>query len=138
MDQLSILLLNCESHDKVSLDPTMSLFQTVSNFKDEALNSVVCPIVIRIGVHAIPAASLLAGEITISYLLHYGVILPSPIGIELLEFPAKMIYILELKRTIPPFVRINVSAGKKVEPLIMVTISKAKHIFRRSRYHTKK
>ena len=38
------------------------------------------------------------GEVTLSYLLHYGIILPSPISIELMEFPAKMIYILEHKK----------------------------------------
>jgi hypothetical protein len=76
----------------------MSLFQTVNTIKDEALNSVVCPIMIRLGVQAIPAASLLVGEVTFSYLLHYGVILPSPIGIELMEFPARMIYILENRK----------------------------------------
>jgi hypothetical protein len=54
--------------------------------------------VVRLGIQAIPAASLLVGEVALSYFLHYGVILPSPIGIELMEFPAKMIFILELKK----------------------------------------
>jgi hypothetical protein len=76
----------------------MSLFQTMNSIKDEALNIVVCPIVIRLGIQTIPAASLLIGEVTLSYLLHYGVMLPSPIGVELMEFPAKMIYILERKK----------------------------------------
>ena len=76
----------------------MSLFQTVNTIKDEALNSVICPIVIRLGIQAIPAASLLVGEVALSYFLHQGVILPSPIGIELMEFPARMIYILERKK----------------------------------------
>jgi hypothetical protein len=76
----------------------MSLIQVVNSIKDEALNSVVCPIVIRLGIHTIPAASLLIGEVTLSYFFHYGIILPSPIGVELMEFPAKMIYILERKK----------------------------------------
>jgi hypothetical protein len=76
----------------------MSLFQTVNTIKDEALNSVIFPIVIRLGIQVIPAASLLIGEVALSYLLHYGVILPSPIGIELMEFPVKMIFILERKK----------------------------------------
>ncbi len=67
--------------------------------KDEALNGVVCPIVIRLGIQAIPMASLLVGEASLSYVLHYGVILPSPIGIELMEFPARMIYILKFKKS---------------------------------------
>jgi hypothetical protein len=70
----------------------------VNSIKDETLNSVVCPLVIRLGIHAIPAASLLIGEIALSYFLHYGIILPSPIGVELMEFPVKMIYILERKK----------------------------------------
>lgn len=76
----------------------MSLIQTVSQIKDDAINSVVCPVVLRFGIQGIPAASLLIGEISLSGFLHYGVILPSPIGIELLEFPSKMIYILERRR----------------------------------------
>jgi hypothetical protein len=51
--------------------------------------------VIRLGIQTIPASTLLVGEASLSCLLHYGVILPSPIGIELMEFPAKMILILE-------------------------------------------
>ncbi len=69
-----------------------------SSIKDEAINSVICPIVTRLGVHTIPAASLLIGEVTLSHFMHYGIILPSPIGIELMEFPARMIYILEDRR----------------------------------------
>lgn len=76
----------------------MSLLQSMNSIKDEALNSVVCPIVIRLGIHTIPAVSLLIGEVTLSYFFHYGIILPSPIGVELMEFPAKMIYILERKK----------------------------------------
>jgi hypothetical protein len=45
----------------------MSLFQTVNSMKDEALNIVVCPIVIRLGIQTISAASLLIGEVTLSY-----------------------------------------------------------------------
>ena len=76
----------------------MSLIQSVSNIKSDALNGVVCPVVIRIGVQAIPAASLLIGEVCLSSVLQHGVILPSPIGVELLEFPSKMIYLLERRR----------------------------------------
>lgn len=76
----------------------MSLIETVSHIRDDALNSVVCPVVIRLGIQGIPAASLLIGEVTLSGFLHYGVLLPSPIGIELLEFPSRMIYLLERRR----------------------------------------
>lgn len=76
----------------------MSLIQTVSQIKDDALTSVVCPVVARLGVQAIPAASLLIGEASLSSFLHYGIILPSPVGVELLEFPSRMIYILEQRR----------------------------------------
>jgi hypothetical protein len=94
----------------------MSLFQTVNTIKDEALNSVICPIVIRLGIQAIPAASLLVGEVALSYFLHQGVILPSPIGIELMEFPARMIYILERKKmrlTLLPKLRLLLSPKSK-------------------------
>ena len=76
----------------------MSLIQTVSSIKDDALNSIVCPVVIRLGVQSIPAASLLVGEVTLSGFLHYGVILPSPIGVELLEFPSRMVCVLQRRR----------------------------------------
>jgi len=76
----------------------MSLIQAVNSIKDEAPNIVICPIVTRLRIRTMPAASLLVGEVTLSYLLHYDVILPSPIGIELMEFPAKMIYIIERKK----------------------------------------
>lgn len=76
----------------------MSLIQVVNSIKDEALNGVVSPIVTRLGIHTMPAASLLVGEVVLSYFFHYGIILPSPIGVELMEFPAKMIYILERKK----------------------------------------
>ena len=78
----------------------MSLIQTVSQIKDDALNSVVCPAVIRFGIQGIPAVSLLVGEVSLSGILHYGVILPSPIGVELLDFPSKMIYLLERRRLV--------------------------------------
>ena len=73
----------------------MSILETVSSIKDDALNCIICPIVIRLGIQTIPAASLLIGEVSLSSLLHYGVILPSPIGIEVMEFPVKMIYLLQ-------------------------------------------
>ncbi|HJS82124.1 MAG TPA: hypothetical protein VJ742_04735 [Nitrososphaera sp.] len=76
----------------------MSLIETVSHIKDDALNSVLCPVVMRLGIQGIPAASLLIGEVSLSGLLHYGVILPSPIGVELLDFPSRMIYFLERRR----------------------------------------
>jgi hypothetical protein len=78
----------------------MSLIQTVSHIKDDALNSVVCPVVIRLGIQGLPAASLLIGEVSLSGFLHYGVLLPSPIGVELLEFPSRMIYLLERRRLV--------------------------------------
>jgi hypothetical protein len=76
----------------------MSLIQTVSHIKDDALNSVVCPAVMRFGIQGIPAVSLLVGEASLSGILHYGVILPSPVGVELLDFPSKMICLLERRR----------------------------------------
>jgi hypothetical protein len=76
----------------------MSLIQTVSQIKDDALNSVVCPAVMKFGIQGIPAVSLLVGEVSLSSILHYVVILPSPIGVELLDFPSKMIYLLERRR----------------------------------------
>jgi hypothetical protein len=76
----------------------MSLIQSVSNIKSDALNGLVCPVVMRLGLQAIPAVSLLIGEAGLSGVLQHGVILPSPIGVELLEFPSKMIYLLERRR----------------------------------------
>lgn len=76
------------------------MIQTVSHIKDDALKSVVCPVVIRLGIQGIPAASLLIGEVSLSGFLHYGVLLPSPIGVELLEFPSRMIYLLERRRLV--------------------------------------
>ena len=78
----------------------MSLIQTVSHIKDDTLKSVVCPVVIRLGTQGIPAASLMIGEVSLSGFLHYGVLLPSPIGVELLEFPSRMIYLLERRRLV--------------------------------------
>jgi len=60
---------------------------TVENF--------VCSFIVKIGVKALPAFSILVGEATMSYMLGHVVILPSPIGIELMEFPAKMMYALK-------------------------------------------
>jgi hypothetical protein len=57
-------------------------------------NDVLCPIIIKIGTQTLPMASLIVGEASLSYFLGYGVILPSPIGIELMEFPTKMMYVL--------------------------------------------
>ena len=57
-------------------------------------NDILCSIIIKIGTQTLPMASLIVGEATLSYLLGYGVILPSPIGIELMEFPTKMMYVL--------------------------------------------
>jgi hypothetical protein len=96
IDESSTLLLSPCPEGKSS--SAMSLLQTVSSIKDGTLAGVVCPIVTRLGILTIPAASLLAGEVVLSYVLHHGIILPSPIGVELMEFPAKMIYILERKK----------------------------------------
>ncbi|HEU4606058.1 MAG TPA: hypothetical protein VFS46_07460 [Nitrososphaera sp.] len=60
---------------------------TVENF--------VCSFIVKIGVKALPAFSILVGEATMSYMLGHVVILPSPIGVELMEFPAKMMYALK-------------------------------------------
>ena len=67
----------------------------ISNVKDSAVDNFVCPIIHKLGMQTIPATSLLIGEVTLSYMLQHTVILPSPIGIELMEFPAKMTYILK-------------------------------------------
>jgi len=66
--------------------------------KNTAIDSFVCPFIHKLGIGSIPAASLLIGELAVSYIFQYGVILPSPIGIELMEFPAKMIYALKISR----------------------------------------
>jgi hypothetical protein len=59
-----------------------------------AVENYVCSFIVKIGVKTLPAFSILVGEATMSYLLGHVVILPSPIGIELMEFPAKMMYLL--------------------------------------------
>lgn len=60
---------------------------TVENF--------VCSFFVKIGIKAFPAFSILVGEATMSYMLDHMIILPSPIGVELMEFPAKMMYALK-------------------------------------------
>jgi hypothetical protein len=62
------------------------------------VENYVCTFIIKIGVKALPAFSILVGEATMSYMLGHVVILPSPIGIELMEFPAKMMYLLHKRR----------------------------------------
>ena len=57
-----------------------------------AVENFVYSFIVKIGVKTLPAFSLLVGEATVSYLLGHVVILPSPIGVELIEFPAKMMY----------------------------------------------
>lgn len=59
----------------------------------------VCTFIVKIGAKALPAFSILVGEATMSYMLGHVVILPSPIGIELMEFPAKMMYALRKRRS---------------------------------------
>jgi hypothetical protein len=66
--------------------------------KERALDRLICPMVVRLGIQTIPAATLLVGEAGLSYFLHYGVILPSPMGVELMEFPTRMTFILEHKK----------------------------------------
>lgn len=59
------------------------------------VENFVCAIFINLGLKTIPAFSILVGEATISYMLGHVIILPSPIGIELMEFPARMMYTLK-------------------------------------------
>jgi len=66
--------------------------------KNTAIDGLVCPFIHKLGIGSIPAASLLIGEIAVSCIFQYGVILPSPIGIELMEFPVKMIYAIKGSR----------------------------------------
>ena len=61
-------------------------------------NYYVCSFIVKIGVKALPAFSILVGETIVSYMLGHVVILPSPIGVELMEFPAKMMYLLHKNR----------------------------------------
>ena len=56
------------------------------------VENYVCSFIVKIGIKALPAFSILVGEATVSYVLGHVFILPSPIGIELIEFPAKMMY----------------------------------------------
>jgi hypothetical protein len=62
------------------------------------VENYVCSFIVKIGVKTLPAFSILVGEATMSYVLGHVVILPSPIGIELMEFPAKMMYLLHRNR----------------------------------------
>ncbi|MEW6604282.1 MAG: hypothetical protein AB1351_06285 [Thermoproteota archaeon] len=61
----------------------------------ENFENFVCSFIVKIGVKTLPAFSILVGEATMSYMLGHVVILPSPIGVELMEFPARMIYALK-------------------------------------------
>ena len=73
----------------------MKLEETFSSTSPASFaNDILCSIIIKIGTQTLPMASLIIGEATLSCLLGYGVILPSPIGIELMEFPTKMMYVL--------------------------------------------
>lgn len=58
------------------------------------VENFVCSCLVKIGIRTLPAFSLLVGEATVSYMIGHVVILPSPIGVELMEFPAKMMYAL--------------------------------------------
>jgi hypothetical protein len=58
----------------------------------------VCSFIVKIGIKTLPAFSILVCETTMSYVLGHVVILPSPIGVELMEFPAKMMYLLHRNR----------------------------------------
>jgi len=60
---------------------------TVENF--------VCSFIVKIGIKALPALSILVGEATMSYMPGHMIIPPSPIGVELMEFPAEMMYALK-------------------------------------------
>jgi hypothetical protein len=59
------------------------------------VENIVCSFIVMIGIKTLPAFSILVGEATISHILGHVIILPSPIGIELMEFPAKMVYIIK-------------------------------------------
>jgi hypothetical protein len=63
------------------------------------VENYVCTLIVKIGIKALSAFSILVGEATVSYMLGHVVILPSPIGIELIEFPAKMMYLLHKRRS---------------------------------------
>lgn len=62
------------------------------------VENFVCSFIVKIGMKTLPAFTILVGEATMSYMLGHVVILPSPIGIELMEFPAKMMYALKKAR----------------------------------------
>jgi hypothetical protein len=81
----------------------LSILSIISDVKEGTIDNLVCPAIHRLGVQTIPAASLLMGEIALSCILQQGVILPSPIGVELMEFPLKMIYILKGRNTIASY-----------------------------------
>lgn len=51
--------------------------------------------IVKIDIKALPAFSILVGEAKVNYMLGHVVILPSPIGVELMEFPAKMMDALQ-------------------------------------------
>jgi hypothetical protein len=61
----------------------------------ENVENFVCSFIVKIGIKTLPAFSILVGEATMSYMLGHVVILPSPIGVELMEFPARMMYALK-------------------------------------------
>lgn len=61
----------------------------------ENVENFVCSFIVKIGIKTLPAFSILVGEATVSYMLGHVVILPSPIGVELMEFPARMMYVLK-------------------------------------------
>ncbi len=61
----------------------------------ENVENFVCSFIVKIGIKTLPAFSILVGETTVSYMLGHVVILPSPIGVELMEFPARMMYALK-------------------------------------------
>lgn len=59
------------------------------------VENFVCAFIVRMGISAIPAFSILVGEATMSYMIGHIILLPSPIGVELMEFPARMMYALK-------------------------------------------
>ena len=62
---------------------------------ENRVENFVCSFIVKIGIKTLPAFSILVGEATMSYMLGHVVILPSPIGVELMEFPARMMYALK-------------------------------------------
>jgi hypothetical protein len=71
----------------------LSILGIFSDVREGTVDNLLCPVIHRLGVQTLPIISLLIGELALSLILHYGVILPSPVGVELMEFPAKMIYL---------------------------------------------